>query len=320
MSEGSEATAVRGVDTRIGARGTAVRVAAALFWGYLLVRWLNAWLGGPLFPPDQPLLPVETIRGVAASLNGWTGALAPVGSFLGGIVQFLAVAANYLPAVATGVWLTVVLTVVSIALGLVVAVPLAVARTYGGRLASAAALVYVELIRGTPLLAQLFVLYYGLRLSSFVRELPGVGEGIVPAQAVWVAVVGLTINSAAYQAEYIRSALDSVDPGQLTAARAVGLSKLQGLRYVVLPQGLRFAIPGWSNELVYLIKYSSLAAFITVPELYYLATGIASRTLEYPAMLTLAGLIYLGLVLSASAVTGRVERAVAIPGLGQPGR
>jgi polar amino acid transport system permease protein len=185
-----------------------------------------------------------------------------------------------------------------------------------------AALAYVELLRGTPLLAQLFVLYYGLPwLPTFFRELPGVGGGFLPGQAVFVAVVGFTLNSAAYQAEYIRGAIESVDPDQLTAARSVGLSQVEGIRFVVLPQALRYAIPGWTNELVYLIKYSSLAAFITVPELFQAAGRVASQNYRYTALFLIAAVLYLGLVVTATNVMEHVGRVVSIPGVsGSAGR
>jgi len=279
---------------------TAILAPLGLFWLWLLARWLNDWTaaGGLVVPPDQPFVPSATFGGTDTAL--------------GFAVQFL-------PQLASAAWLTIVLTVAGIAFGFVLAVPLSVLRVYGGR-ARVLSLSVTELIRGTPLLAQLFVLYYGLPLSGWIRELPAVGQGIVPAQAVWVAIIGFTINSAAYQSEYIRSAIESVDPGQLTAARAVGLSQTAGIRYVVMPQALRYAIPGWTNELVYLIKYSSLAGFITVPELYYRANRIASSNFRYTAVFTLVALMYLGLVLSATQLMDRVEDRVAIPGLGQAGR
>jgi polar amino acid transport system permease protein len=210
------------------------------------------------------------------------------------------------------VWLTVVLTVVSIALGFPLAVALSVSRVYG-RLTGYVSLVYTELFRGTPLLAQLFVLYYGLNLSAYVPQLV---DGVFANTAVWVALVGFTLNSAAYQAEYIRSALGSVEDGQLTAARAVGMPKLAAIWHVVLPQGLRYAIPGWTNELIYLIKYSSLAAFITVPELFNRANAIASGNFRYLGVFSVTAVLYLGLVISASKLMNRVEDGVAIPGVG----
>lgn len=280
-------------------------IAFATFWGWLVVRWVNDWTGGILFPVGEPLLPIRTLDAIGRAFAG-----TPIGGFFE-TFEFIA---PFLPRLAGGVWLTVVLTVGGIALGFVIAVPLAAARVYGHytRYLSVA---YIELIRGTPLLAQLFVLYYGTKLSIYVREFPGIGQGIVPPQAVWVALIGFTINSAAYQAEYIRGAIQSVDTGQLQAARAIGLDKLSGIRYVVMPQALRYAIPGWSNELIYLIKYSSLAAFITVPELFNRVNSIASSNFRYTTLFVTAGVIYLCIVLTASNVMSRVEDYVAIPGL-----
>ena len=287
-------------------------LAAAIFWGWLVARWANDWLlpPGVGVPPGEPFVSPDVIATAGEALQGT--ALAP----LSGPVNFVALAVSSLPALAEGAWLTVVLTVTSISLGFVLAVPVSLLRVYGGRTTRWLSLSYTELIRGTPLLAQLFVLFFGLGLTRYIRAVPGVGQGFVPDQAVWVAIVGFVVNSSAYQAEYLRSALVSVDPGQLTAARSVGLSRVGGLRYVVLPQALRYAIPGWTNEFVYLIKYSSLAAFITVPELFFRASAIASQTFRYTALYTLAALFYLALVITASGLMGVVEERTAIPGIG----
>ncbi|MFW6458016.1 MAG: amino acid ABC transporter permease [Halodesulfurarchaeum sp.] len=283
-----------GIDVSI--KGGISLVPYLLFWGWLLSRWINDFL----LPPGV---------GVPAG----TPYVAP--SSVSSIWEPLGFAVSYLPSLANGVWTTLVLTFASIVLGFFIAVPISVARVYG-RASAWGSLLFTELIRGTPLLAQLFVLYYGLQLSSWIRELPLVGEGIVPGQAFWVAIIGFTINSAAYQAEYIRSALLSVESGQLQAGRAIGLSRIGAIYHVVLPQALRFAIPGWSNELVYLIKYSSLAAFITVPELFEVGRQIAADNFAYTAIFTLVGLFYLAIIITTSNVMGVIERRVQIPGLG----
>jgi polar amino acid transport system permease protein len=279
----------------------AAAVAFAVFWGWLLFRWTNDFLGAPVVPRGQPVIDPEAVAALGAAVPALTG-----------LFDAAAFAVEYLPALASGLWLTVVLTVVSTLLGLPFAVVLSVTRVYG-RVSRYLSLVYTELLRGTPLLAQLFVLYYGLDLSGAV---PTLLEGVFANRAVWVAMLGFVLNSAAYQAEYIRSALISVDEGQLTAGRAVGLSKVESIRHVVLPQGLRYAIPGWTNELVYLIKYSSLAAFITVPELFKQAQSIASENFRYTAVFVLTALLYLGLVISATRLMELVEERVAVPGLG----
>ena len=304
------------------ARGRLGLVLGVAFWGWLVVRWVTDWFLDPTGreAPKDPYVPAAPFAEAAAWLADAAGALGPAGGlarWLAGLLDATAFAVGTLPALASGVWLTVVLTVLSIALGFPIAVAVSTARVYGGRTTRWVALSFTELVRGTPLLAQLFVLFFGLGLTAYIRAVPGVGQGFVPDQAVWVAVIGFTVNSAAYQSEYLRSALQSVDAGQLTAARALGLTKLEGLRYVVLPQSLRYAIPGWSNELVYLIKYSSLAAFITVPELFFRARFVASETFRFTVMFTVVALFYLAIVLSASRVMGWVERETAVPGLGQ---
>ena len=293
------ATAGREADLEIDVkgRGRLALLFYVIFWGWLVSRWINDWVlpGGFGVPRGTAYIDPALVEPYSSNL---------------------AFAVQYLPALAAGAYMTLVLTIISIALGFVIAVPVSVARVYG-KWTAWLSLGFTELIRGTPLLAQLFVLYYGLQLSAWIRELPLVGEGFVPGQAFWVAIIGFTINSAAYQAEYIRSALLSVDRGQLVAGRSIGLSQIGSIRYVVLPQALRYAIPGWSNELVYLIKYSSLAAFITVPELFEVGQRIASRNFKYTAIFTLVALVYLAIIITASNIMNRVEDRVHIPGLGK---
>ncbi|MCL9814228.1 amino acid ABC transporter permease [Natranaeroarchaeum aerophilus] len=296
-------------------------LAGVAFWGWLVTRWLNDWVlarigVGP--GAGENFVPREPFDAAAASVGDVSEGLGMVGlpiEWAATLLSTVAIAVDLAPALAGAAWYTIVLTSVSIILGFFIAVPLAVLRVYGGPL-KWPALAYTELIRGTPLLAQLFVLYYGLPLAIWLQDAPLVGYGSIPEQAFWIAIIGFTINGSAYQAEYIRGALESVDEGQLTAARAVGLSQYDGIRYVVLPQTLRYAIPAWTNEVVYLIKYSSLAAFITVPELYYVASDIAAQTFEYTAIFGLLAVVYLGIVLTATKIMDRVESHVAIPGIG----
>ena len=307
---GADASAESAADTRsvrtvvadgVGRR-TGVVAGLAVFWLYLLARWLNDWLGGVVVSAGESFFAPAAVRGGGDAL--------PV---VAGVTDPVAFALDTLPALANAAWLTVVMTVVGIAVGFVFAVPLAVARVYG-RVSAWISLGVTELLRGTPLLAQLFVLYYGLNLSAAV---PSALDPVLANRAVAVATLGFVINSAAYQAEYVRGAIESVDAGQLEAGRAVGLSQPAAIRFVVLPQALRFAIPGWSNELVYLIKYSSLAAFVTAPEMFDTASQIAAENFKYTAVFGLTALLYLALVISASRVTGWAEGYTAVPGLGK---
>lgn len=291
------------------------------FWTWLLARWTydRVIAPGVAVRHREPLLPAGPFESASETLSSVAEDLGVVGipiDWLAWLAGLAAFAIESMPALAAGAWITVQLTVASIVLGFLIAVPLAVMRVYAARPFQWLALVYTELIRGTPILAQLFVLWFGLRLGGYVTHLPGVG-GPLPDEAVVVAIVGFTINSSAYQSEYIRSALTSVDPGQLQAARSIGLSKFGGIRHVVLPQALRFAIPGWTNEFIYLIKYSSLAAFIAVPELFRQARSIGSDTFQFTDIYLIAALFYLALVLTTAAIMTKVEERTTIPGLGQ---
>lgn len=321
-------TETAGVAGRAGTRAIDAiprgKIAAlgVLFWGWLIVRWTydKAINPGVITRHRDPFLPAWPFERVAAELSTVAEGLGLLGrpfDWLAWIAEVAALATESMPRLADGAWLTLILTVAALSLGVVIAIPLAVARVYGNRPIRWAALGYVELIRGTPILAQLFLLWFGLNLGQYVRPIPGVG-GPLPSDAVIVAIVGLTINSSAYQSEYIRSALTAVDPGQLTAARSIGMSELEGIRHVVLPQGLRFAIPGWTNEFVYLIKYSSLAAFIAVPELFRQARNIGSDTFNYTEIYVVVAVFYLALVLTSAALMARVEDWTAIPGLSAP--
>lgn len=288
------------VGTVGGHKKVVASVVGGGLWLWLLARWAahNSLLDS-LFTafgcPDlirselgvrqrEPWLSAEPFQAVADAIGEVAAAVGPAEflvRWLAWPFELAALATITEPALAAGAFITVYLTIISMAFGLVIAVPVAVTRVYGGPISSRLSLAYTELIRGTPLLAQLFLFYFGLPLAGFIDSFGFMEINGVPRAAAIVAIVAFTINSSAYQAEYIRAALQSVGAGQLTAARSVGLSKIKNIRHVVLPQGLRFAIPGWTNEFIYLIKYSSLAAFITVPDLFRRARDIGSETFQF---------------------------------------
>ncbi|HET7545624.1 MAG TPA: ABC transporter substrate-binding protein/permease [Polyangiaceae bacterium] len=161
-----------------------------------------------------------------------------------------------------GALFTILISVCAFALALPLGVLLAVIRSHGGPVARFLATAYVELLRGTPVLLQLYVLYYGL--SSWVR--------LGPIEA---AILGLGLNYAAYEAEVQRGALAALPRGQAEAASSLGLSRYQVLRHVLLPQSLRIALPALTNDFVALLKDSSLVSVITVVELTKRMTIVA---------------------------------------------
>jgi polar amino acid transport system permease protein len=223
----------------------------------------------------------------------------------------LAFSWDWLPRLSQGLLLTLELTAISMALGAVFGVLLAVFRVYGRGplyplylLASA----YVHFFRGTPLLVQVMAIYYGL---------PTLGIRFTPFIS---GLLALTLNTAAYQAEYFRGAIQSVRAGQMQAALALGLTRLQAIRYIILPQALRLVIPPWSNELIYMVKGSAVVYLIGVLELMGQAKNIAARTFRHFEVYVVVAIFYLALILVFTLILRWVEKRTRIPGLGVPGR
>ena len=221
---------------------------------------------------------------------------------------FFEFAGDILPRLLAATGTTLQLTAGSIALGLVVGILLALGRVYGVRPVRWLTNGYIQFFRGTPLLVQLLIVYYG-----FPPYLSMIGIRLTPLVA---AVIGLGLNSAAYQAEYFRGAIQAVRSGQMMAARSVGMSRVKAILFVILPQALRLVIPSWSNELIYSIKYSSLAYFITLPELTFVGKKVALNTARtFEAYLVVAA-IYLVIVVIVARLLTMLENRVRVPGLG----
>lgn len=180
-----------------------------------------------------------------------------------------------------GLTMTIPLTVISFALAMVIAVAVALVQFAHVRLLTSLARFYIWVIRGTPLLVQLFVVFYGL---------PDVGIILEPFTA---AVIVFSINEGAYCAETMRAALESVPAGQIEAGCCVGMSYLQIMRRIVLPQAFRTAFPPLSNSLIAMVKDTSLASNITVMEMFMATQRIAARTYEMLPLYCEVGLIYL---------------------------
>jgi len=208
------------------------------------------------------------------------------------------------PPLLEGTLVTIKLIVVSIPLGLILGVLIAVGRVYGSKITSFLCTIYVLFFRGSPLLVQLFIVYYGL---------PSIGIFFSPFVA---AVMCFVLCSGAYHSEYIRGAIQSIKSGQMMAAEALGMSRTQAILYVILPQALRRAIPGCSNEIIYLVKYSSLAFMVTYIELTGAGKIIAARYFNYTEVFLILGAIYLLMVSVVTKVLSTLEKKLEIPGLG----
>ena len=180
-----------------------------------------------------------------------------------------------------GLTMTIPLTVISFSLAMVIAIITALVQFANIRVLKQIARFYIWVIRGTPLLVQLFVVFYGL---------PDIGIVLDPFPA---AIIVFSINEGAYCAETMRAALEAVPAGQMEAGYCVGMSYLQIIRRIVLPQALRTAFPPLSNSLISMLKDTSLAANITVMEMFMVTQRIASRYYEHLALYIEVALIYL---------------------------
>jgi cystine transport system permease protein len=203
---------------------------------------------------------------------------------------------SFWPLLHAGLVFTVPLTLMSFALGLALAFVVALIRLFGPAPLVAVVRFYVWLIRGTPLLVQLFVIFYGL---------PSVGIVLDPLPA---ALIGFTLNVGAYNSEVIRGAIESITKGQWEAAYSLSMTRGQALRRTILPQAARVAVPPLSNSFIALVKDTSLAAVLTVPEIFQAAQRIAAVTYEPLILYTEAALIYLVFSSVLSAAQVRLER------------
>ncbi|MGL4207335.1 MAG: amino acid ABC transporter permease [Aeromonadaceae bacterium] len=206
---------------------------------------------------------------------------------------------SFWPLLRAGLLFTVPLTLITFICGITLGFLLALGRLYGPKPLVALVRFYVWLIRGTPLLVQLFLIFYGL---------PSAG---ITLDAFTAAVIGFTLNVGAYTSEVIRATLDAVPRGQWEASYSIGMSWFQAMRRVVLPQAARIAVPPLSNTFISLVKDTSLAAAVTVPELFQAAQRIAAATYEPLILYIETALIYLLFSSLLSALQNKLEARLA---------
>ena len=202
--------------------------------------------------------------------------------------------------IASGTAYTLGVTLIALPSGLLIGLVLAFVAVYGGKVPGKIMDFYSTILRGIPPIVLLFILYF-------------VMSGAINLSPFWAGSISLGIISSAYQLEIFRGAILSVSGEQMMAARAVGMSKMQAIRYVVLPQMIRLAIPSWSNEAAIVIKDSSLVYAIGVPEILRRAQLISASTQQPFLAYITAALIYFALVFITNRVLGRVERKLTIP-------
>ena len=208
----------------------------------------------------------------------------------------------------SGVPLTLQLAFYSIAAGAVFAVLLALMRLSGSRVLDYAARSYVFVFRGTPLLVQIFLIYYGLGQFPEIRQ-----SLLWPflREPYWCALLALTLNTAAYSSEIIRGGILSVPFGQIEAARACGMSRSLIFRRIIVPQGLIVALPAYGNEIILMTRSTALASVITLMEVTGIASKIISETFRAVEVFVCAGAIYLILNFAISRAIALLERRLS---------
>jgi len=209
------------------------------------------------------------------------------------------------PVLMQGFWITLRIGLLSIVFASLLGVGAALMRFSGRRGVSGVALAYSTVFRGTPLLIQLFLLYYGIGTLDFVRHQPLLWW--LFSDGARCAILTIALNSGAYMSEAIRGGLQSVPAGQLDAARACGMSRLQVFRRVLFPLAIRQAFPAYSNELVLAIKGTSLASTIAVMELTGFARRLMSQSFLIVETFIIAGILYLAINATLLACAWAVE-------------
>ena len=211
-----------------------------------------------------------------------------------------------LPRLLGGTVLTLEITFLSLLAGLCLAVPVAVARLSYRRILWMPAYGYMLYFRGTPLLVQLFLVYYGS--GQFQPLLDQAGVWFLFREAYFCALLTLTLNTAAYTAEILRGAISAVPRGEIEAARSLGMSGLLLYRRIILPKAFRLALPAYTNEAIFLLQATSLVSVITLLDLTGVARIIVARSFEpYKLYITVA-LIYLAITYLVAFVARRAER------------
>jgi polar amino acid transport system permease protein len=208
---------------------------------------------------------------------------------------------NFFDYILRGTAITVAVTMIALPFGLVFGLLMALVHTYGGKLLHRLAVAYSLLMRGVPPIVLIFILYFIL------------SGRLINLSPFWAGSLSLGVVSSAYQMEILRGALLAVGGGQMTAARALGMSRLQSIRYIVLPQALRLAIPPWSNEASIVLKDSSLVYALGVPEILRRAQQLSASTQEPFLAYGTAALIYFVLVFATNRALDYLSERTKLP-------
>jgi len=210
--------------------------------------------------------------------------------------RFLTQSAEFLPILLMGVKLTILVTIGSLVVSTVLGLSWALMRVSGVRVLTAIARTIINIIRGIPIIVQLFYIYF---------VLPDFG---ITLSALQAAIIGLGIAYSAYQAENFRAGIEAIDHGQVEAAQSIGMGWVLMMRRVILPQAVRIVLPPYGNTMIMMLKDSSQASTITVAELALQGKLIASATFQNSTVFTLVALLYLTMSIPLIIIVGRLEK------------
>ncbi|MBO8129032.1 MAG: amino acid ABC transporter permease [Peptococcaceae bacterium] len=218
-------------------------------------------------------------------------------------MNFITDLVNYfvrdIPIFATAAWLTIKLTAAALAIGVFIGLFFALLKLSKNRISNGIAHLYITIIRGTPLIVQIFAIYFGLaRMVDF---------GVF-----WSAAIALAVHNGAYIAEIFRAGIQSINRGQMEAARSLGMTYGLAMRRIILPQAFKRVVPPLGNQFIIGLKDSSLAAFITAPELFQMAMRRAAATCADLEYYTITGLWYLAMVIVFSFLVAKLEKRLDV--------
>lgn len=206
----------------------------------------------------------------------------------------------FLPIFLQGLWKTIELSFYSLSIGVIFSIMGGVARLSPNFIINKIAFLYVWIFRGTPLLVQLFILYFGL---------PQLGIRLEPMQA---AVLGLSLNTGAYATEIVRSGIQSIDKGQREAAQSLGMSKFMTMYRVIAPQAVKVMIPPMVNQFIMTIKNSSMVSLLTITELFHTGEQVIVTTFRSFEVYTVIAFLYLIVTSLLMIVAGRLEKGLRL--------
>jgi len=217
---------------------------------------------------------------------------------------------SYLPRLLNGAWITIVLMVISIGIGLCLAISMTIASIYGNVILRRLVSAVVFFIRGTPLLVQIFLIYYGLGQFEWVRNSP---LWFVLSEPMACAIIAFSISTACYTTVILQGAIRSVPRSEVDACDALGMSKWLAMRRVLFPRAFRIALPAYSNEVLIILKATSLASTITLLDVMGVTQQLISQTYDIVFWYSIAAIIYLALNSVIITVFRIVKTSIALP-------